>query len=452
MLRAWTSRHGSNLNNVVESKPTGEVSVTTLGITISGTVSTFDGQAVPGVKLEASNKGGSTATDSDGNYHLGVTFGWRGAVTPLKNGYDFSPPTQEYPDVHNNLSNQHYTAKANTVISGNIADSKGSGVQGVVLMSSGKEEMETAAVETDSKGNYTYAAPYNWTGTLTPTKNSYKFEPPKRDYTRVTSAHPWKDYKAFRLPEIGGRVTNRRGKGMPGVTLTFVKPDGTGSDTVETDAEGKYSKVFTGIETWSGSATPSKKKVIFYPAKKNYRDVTLDTVKSSEGYRAERDFKLFISVSGNYRLPSGTVFKNVYGKFVFNPEIKAGYKMYRDVYIWSGFGFSSKNGELIEINEPAKWEETFLFMGLGYYKNLSIVLGYRVDVGLCRVRYKEEVFGDRYTGTAWGERVDVAGILKLSDRLFTEISVGYLFASDTIENISIKLGGLKTGIGIGLRF
>lgn len=53
-------------------------------------------------------------------------------------------------------------------------------------------------------------------------------------------------------------------------------------------------------------------------------------------------------------------------------------------------------------------------------------------------------------------RVDVGSIFKFTDRLFTEISLGYLFADDTVNTedyeVKLKLGGLRVGIGLGLKF
>jgi hypothetical protein len=77
-------------------------------------------------------------------------------------------------------------------------------------------------------------------------------------------------------------------------------------------------------------------------------------------------------------------------------------------------------------------------------------------VGVILVNYSEEAFDDSASEKTFGMRVDVGSIFKFTDRLFTEISLGYLFADDTVNTeigeVKIKLGGLRAGIGLGVRF
>jgi len=40
----------------------------------------------------------------------------------------------------------------------------------------------------------------------------------------------------------------------------------------------------------------------------------------------------------------------------------------------------------------------------------------------------------------------------LNRTFYVELSLGYLTASDTVEDVKIKLGGLRTGLGMGFRF
>ncbi|MCP5050764.1 MAG: hypothetical protein GY940_26610, partial [bacterium] len=451
VVKSWTARHGSNRNRV-ESADSLEISSSTRGTTISGTVKTSQGQGVPGVELEASGSGGKAVGDSRGNYHLSVTPGWSGTVTPAKRGYDFSPPTLEYSNVNADLEGENYTAEANTKISGKVTDLKGKGLGGITLTFS--DNIGTATAVTDETGNYIHTVTYGWKGTVTPAKPGYKFDPISMKYDGVISAEAGKKYKAFRPPEIGGRVKTRRGRGTTGVTLTF-SDRGKTADTkkdepVTTNERGEYAKKVP--ENWAGRVTPVKPGYKFYPAKKEYKNMTLDSVKIAENFRVELDLKFFISVMGNYLAPSEESFSDIYGSGVFFPGIKAGYKFYRGVYLWGGYDVSTKNGASLIFNEPAKWKESFLSGGLGYNGNLSIHFGYKVEIGISHIRYTEEAFGKEFSGNANGVNLAVAGIFKISDRLFTEITIGYVAASDSIEELSRKLGGPRAGIGLGIRF
>jgi hypothetical protein len=51
-------------------------------------------------------------------------------------------------------------------------------------------ELGTSAdieITTDASGNYSFTVPTNWSGTVTPTKEGYKFTPESKSYTQVTS-------------------------------------------------------------------------------------------------------------------------------------------------------------------------------------------------------------------------------------------------------------------------
>jgi hypothetical protein len=464
VVRAWTDAHGSNRNRI-ESEFSKETSAATRGTTISGTVKTPGGQGVPGVKITASNKGGIAHTGPGGDYHLGVTPGWSGTVTPAKKGFDFFPPSLEYANVDSDRGIQNYTAEANTIISGRIIDSRGNGAAGITLIFSNKEGTPIAEVNTDSKGNYSCAVPYNWEGTVTPRKTFHKFEPPKREYPGVTSAAAGEEYKTFMLPGIGGRVKTRSGKGIPDVILTFFEKEQTPTGSsipavaLKTGEDGEYSKVF--MNDWFGRVTPEKTGYKFYPSNRNY-DMTRDTIKKMENYKAELNLKFFISVIGNRMFPLAEDFDNIYGSGLFLPEITAGFKFFRDFYVWGGYGYFSKSGATTPHEYEAKLEQKFLSLGFGYNGNLSIIFGWKAEVGVVHVSFREEMSikdensslekSFEESSKSLGVKINSAGILKITDRLYTEISIGYLFASDTINEIYIKLGGLRTGIGLGLRF
>jgi hypothetical protein len=193
--------------------------------------------------------------------------------------------------------------------------------------------------------------------------------------------------------------------------------------------------------------------------------MTIDTVKLAD-YKAELDLKFFISITGNYMIPSEKDFSDSYGSGIFDPEIRAGYKFSRAFYIWGGYSFSSKSSTSSPVDDPniktsAKWQQKFFSLGLGYNRNISFKFGWKAEVGVVYVSCTEEmiikekeenVFFGEESGKTMGVRIGGSGIFKISGRLFTEISMGYLFASSTIDDISIKLGGLKAGIGLGLRF
>jgi len=170
---------------------------------------------------------------------------------------------------------------------------------------------------------------------------------------------------------------------------------------------------------------------------------------SVNGFAGER---FMISVSGNYLLPSDTNFKDIYEKGLFYPELKAGFKVFKGLYLWAGYGFFSATGTTPVLKLEAKSSQKFLSGGAGYMIDIFKKFDFKVEVGLFHVSYTEESMGDKLSDFAIGYRIDGGMIFNLARIFFVEISLGYLTASDTIENFSIKLGGFRTGIGLGIKF
>jgi len=110
---------------------------------------------------------GNPITGKDGSYSVTVDFGWSDTVTPIKEGYTFTPESKPYVAVTKDMTNQTYTAKKITyTISGSTT------VQGVTI-----KGFPGRAVVSDSSGNYSATVDYGWSGTITPSKVGYDFEP-----------------------------------------------------------------------------------------------------------------------------------------------------------------------------------------------------------------------------------------------------------------------------------
>jgi type II secretory pathway component GspD/PulD (secretin) len=69
--------------------------------TLSGTMS-MGGMPLEGVLMSASEGGISSTTDAKGRYSVKVPYGWNGEIAPIKEGYDFNPPSKVYTNVTTN--------------------------------------------------------------------------------------------------------------------------------------------------------------------------------------------------------------------------------------------------------------------------------------------------------------------------------------------------------------
>jgi len=161
---------------------------------------------------------------------------------------------------------------------------------------------------------------------------------------------------------------------------------------------------------------------------------------------------LTVSITANYLGPADDGFKEIYGNGLFYPELKLGYKMSKSWFLWARYGFLSANGTTPVLNREAKSTQHFLSGGPGYMAKISQKLIYTIEAGVFYVKYKEEALGEELSDSAVGFRVDSGLMYRLSQALFVEITLGYLNASDTIEDFPVKLGGFKAGIGLGVSF
>lgn len=266
-LLGWVFTPGFyNFNNVVADSSGNNFTAQAVTPIISGRVTNGGGQGISGVLMTFSGVG-TTVTDNQGYYAFAVTFGWSGSVTPSKTGYVFQPASRSYTPVGADQPNQDYVGAAiQTVISGQVTDQNGNPLAGVELSFSHISN----TILTGSNGLYSQAVSYGWSGTVTPFKEGYTFEPSSRQYTAVISSKDQQDFVATAvMPVISGRVTDNGGTGIPGVTLTLT----TGGSTV-TGANGTYSIAVD--YGWSGSVTPSREGFGFEPGSRDYISVISD--------------------------------------------------------------------------------------------------------------------------------------------------------------------------------
>ena len=196
----------------------------------------------------------SVTANATGAYSLQVPFSWSGTLTPSKSGYLFSPTTASFSNLTATQTIQNFTAIATYVISGNA------GQPGTTLSYT---DGTPKTVVSDASGNYSIVVPSGWSGTVTPSKASYTFLPPSRNYANVTSNQTAQNYTAtFITYNIAGNA------GIGGATLTYT--DGL-PQFVMADGSGNYS--LTVPLGWSGTVTPHKIGYSFTPGSRSYGNV-----------------------------------------------------------------------------------------------------------------------------------------------------------------------------------
>ena len=211
-------------------------------VIISGTV------GLEGVTLQGFPVTPAPTTDQNGVYSVEVDYGWHGTVTPVKKGYTFAPGTKTYPRATANLSDENYTA---TLVTYTIS---GSVMQSGVKMVGFPEE-----VTSDASGRYTATVPAEWSGTVTPTKEAYQFEPEKKEY-KLAARNLTDDYKAADQTFVISGTAGVEGVVLKGLANTVTGPGGAYRAVV------KYG--------WSGKVTPAKEGHEFLPPEMDYPPVT----------------------------------------------------------------------------------------------------------------------------------------------------------------------------------
>ena len=134
-----------------------------------------------------------------GDYNDIVDYNWSGTVTPAKEGYTFSPASKDYSNVTSDQLTQDYTATLNTyTISGHIENECNEPIEGVLVDANNGGGEDT----TDVNGFYEVGVDYNWSGTVTPSKAQYTFEPNLMSYVGVLADQPDQNYVAHDIYDL----------------------------------------------------------------------------------------------------------------------------------------------------------------------------------------------------------------------------------------------------------
>ncbi|MEJ2703327.1 MAG: hypothetical protein P8Z79_12880, partial [Sedimentisphaerales bacterium] len=172
-------------DNVMASETNQSFTATLQKMTISGRILNEKKEPVSDIYVMAEPAGGRTRTDSNGEYELEVDYGWRGKVTPTREGYSFRMPSRTYGTVTRDQPNQNFTAIVQTFT---IRDSVVIGktpVADVTITATDDQGKVTDTAKTDAKGQFTITVPYGWSGEIAPTKPGLIFNPPSRPYTDI---------------------------------------------------------------------------------------------------------------------------------------------------------------------------------------------------------------------------------------------------------------------------
>ena len=143
--------------------------------------------------------GGSDITDVNGYYEVVVDYNWSGKIRPTKYTYGFTPANIDYNNVIADQNNQNYNGKSLPFsISGYIKNGCNVPIKGVEVTASAGGNSDI----TDVNGFYKVWVDYNWSGTVTPTKKHYTFNPNWRPYINVMDDVIDQNYTATNIYDL----------------------------------------------------------------------------------------------------------------------------------------------------------------------------------------------------------------------------------------------------------
>lgn len=159
-----------------------------------------------------------------------------------------------------------------------------------------------------------------------------------------------------------------------------------------------------------------------------------------------------VSLAANALFPSDSAYRDTYRGIVFLPEVKAAFAISDNFSLWAGYGIVAASGETPILKIPAESSQGFLAAGAGYRHPLSAGWSLFGELGLASIAYEEEALGKTAEGSTLGFTVNVGLRRDLADRFFLLAQLGYIYGKKTVEDVTVKMGGAKAGIGAGVRF
>ena len=161
---------------------------------ISGYIKNPSNYPIEGVTIQFSNDGGFTSTDEYGFYRNIVYQGWSGKATPTGQGFQYEPFDKSYNNIKENQTDQNYTGKKMN-ISGYIFNPNHQPIKDVQLTFTNPDR----TITTDANGFYNLVLDYQWTGSVTPQKIGFNFQPEKHDYYKIFTSRAYMNYRSSQM-------------------------------------------------------------------------------------------------------------------------------------------------------------------------------------------------------------------------------------------------------------
>jgi hypothetical protein len=178
----------------------------------------------------------------------------------------------------------------------------------------------------------------------------------------------------------------------------------------------------------------------------------LDYGFAEESHAKPKRTGFYAKVDLNYLLHADSLYKDIYGSGTLFPRLSLGYNLNRFNF-WLGYGFFSTDGLIPDTPFEASSKQSYLSLGIGFRGPMSDKLSYVFGFQMVRISYKEEALDVVVSDSTMGYGLE--GILRynLGRSFFVDVSIGLISGTVILDDgAQAKLGGFRSGLGLGMRF
>jgi len=158
---------------------------------------------------------------------------------------------------------------------------------------------------------------------------------------------------------------------------------------------------------------------------------------------------VIFEVKASYFVPTEKAFNDIYGSgLMYGGEITVG--IWKNLDIWAGGSYFSKYGELSYTGEETHLQIVPLGGGIKY-RFTSGILNFYGGAGVNYFDYAESnIIGDVHDG-AVGFVTKIGVYLAPVPQLVFDFFAEYSYCQMTPADFTINIGGIKAGVGMGVR-
>jgi hypothetical protein len=203
-------------NNTTDYRDAYKINVVSADyVRISGNISSSQSKDnISGVTLQGLNE--NIKSDYNGSYTAFVPAGWSGTITPVREGYEFTPSSFAVSNASGSITKDFTVAKKIYTVTVNVKSPvRHNGVSGVMLSGMVGEPYSNAG------GNVSVNLYHGWSGTVYLSKDGWNIQPYSVDYNKVNSSSNTPISAGFTISGYlydgnGGAMSNIPMQGLPG--------------------------------------------------------------------------------------------------------------------------------------------------------------------------------------------------------------------------------------------